>query len=280
MFAPLLTGVVAALVLALALAWKWELGLRRVVLGVFVLGVVAALGVWALDALVGIGSVASAALTAVLTVILALMVLAWRFYRDPERTPPPEEGVVVSPADGKIVYVRRSQGGTLPVATKVGRDFQLEELTKTQLRSGDAHVIGIGMSFLEVHVNRAPVDGVVTLRRHFPGQFGSLSDPKMAFENERATTVIETSGGLQVAVVQIASRLVRQIASYVEVGERIARGQRIGIIRFGSQVDLVLPVTEGLEVCVTPGDWVRAGESVLARMTQADEIDPPRARPR
>ena len=70
------------------------------------------------------------------------------------------------------------------------------------------------------------------------------------------------------AVVQIASRLVRQIASYVEVGERIALGQRIGIIRLGSQVDLVLPVVEGLDVLVAEGDRVRAGESVLARITK------------
>ncbi len=208
-----------------------------------------------------------AVVTAAATVVLALAVLAWRFYRDPDRTPPQDEGVVVSPADGEIVYVRRSTGGALPVATKVGRDYQLEELTKTELRSGDAHVIGIAMSFLDVHVNRAPVEGVVTTRRHFPGKFGSLRDPEMTFENERATTVIETSTGLEVAVVQIASRLVRQIVSYVEVGERIAQGQRLGIIRLGSQVDLVLPASNGLEVCVAPGDRVQAGESVLARIT-------------
>lgn len=268
MLASLLVGIVAALALTLPLAWKWQLGVRRVAIGVLLLGVVAALGVWALDALIGTGSVAAAVLTAAATFALAVAVLAWRFYRDPERTPPPEEGVVVSPADGEIVYVRRSTGGTLPVATKVGRDYQLEELTKTELRSGDAHVIGIAMSFLDVHVNRAPVEGVVTLRRHFPGRFGSLGDPAMTFENERATTVIESPSGLQVAVVQIASRLVRQIASYVEVGERIALGQRIGIIRLGSQVDLVLPVVEGLDVLVAEGDRVRAGESVLARITK------------
>ena len=91
----------------------------------------------------------------------------------------------------------------------------------------------------------------------------------MTFANERATTVIETSTGLEVAVVQIASRLVRQIVSYVEVGERIAQGQRLGIIRLGSQVDLVLPAGDGLEVCVAPGDRVQAGESVLARVTKS-----------
>lgn len=269
MIVSALIGIVAALAFTLPLAWKWQLGVRRVAIGVVVLGIFASLGVWGLDALVGIGSVVFAVVTAAATVVLALAVLAWRFYRDPDRTPPQDEGVVVSPADGEIVYVRRSTGGALPVATKVGRDYQLEELTKTELRSGDAHVIGIAMSFLDVHVNRAPVEGVVTIRRHFPGKFGSLRDPEMTFANERATTVIETASGLEVAVVQIASRLVRQIVSYVEVGERIAQGQRLGIIRLGSQVDLVLPAGDGLEVCVAPGDRVQAGESVLARVTKS-----------
>jgi len=267
MVAAYIVGILVALALTLPLAWKWQLGLRRVATGVLLLGVLAALAVWALDALVGIGFVVAAILTAVVAVALAFAVLAWRFYRDPERTPPPEDGVVVSPADGEIVYVRRSTDGTLPVATKVGRDYQLEELTKTALRSGDAFVIGIAMSFLDVHVNRSPVEGVVTMTRHFPGKFGSLRDPEMTFENERATTLIETTTGLEVAVVQIASRLVRQIVSYVDVGQRLMQGERLGIIRLGSQVDLVVPATDALEVCVDPGDRVRAGQSVLARIS-------------
>jgi phosphatidylserine decarboxylase len=268
MIVSVLVGFAVALAVVMALAWKWQLGLRRVAIGVLALGGVAALVVWALDALVGVGDVLAGVLTGIITFALAVLVLAWRFYRDPERTPPAEEGIVVSPADGEIVYVRRSTGGTIPVTTKLGRDYRLEELTKTDLRSGDAHVIGVAMSFLDVHVNRAPIEGVVTVRRHFPGLFGSLGNPEMMLANERATTVIE-SAGLQVAVVQIASRLVRQIASYVEEGERVALGQRIGIIRLGSQVDVILPETEGVEVCVAPGDRVRAGETVLARLKRA-----------
>ncbi len=85
----------------------------------------------------------------------------------------------------------------------------------------------------------------------------------MVFENERATTVIERPG-LEVAVVQIASRLVRQIAGYVGVGDKVAQGQPIGVIRLGSQVDVVLPSRSDLQVTVRPGQRVRAGESVLA----------------
>jgi phosphatidylserine decarboxylase len=259
-------GGVLALVIALPLAWKWQLGLRRVGVSVVVLAALAGVAVAAFDAYVhDLSTVVTIVVVWALTMAAAAAILAWRFYRDPERTAPVGDGLVVSPADGEVVYVRRSQNGTIPTATKQGRDHSLEELTKTELRHRDAHVIGIAMSFLDVHVNRAPIAGKITLLRHFPGLFGSLRDPAMVFENERATTVIEQDG-LQVAVVQIASRLVRQIASYVDEGDEVALGQRIGVIRLGSQVDVVVPAESGIEVLVGPGDRVRAGESVLVEL--------------
>ena len=100
------------------------------------------------------------------------------------------------------------------------------------------------------------------------GGFGSLRDPENLRRNERNTIVLSGKCG-EVAVVQIASRLVRQIVSFVEVGDSVEAGQRIGVIRFGSQVDLVLPARDGIEVLVEPGQRVRAGETVVAR------IDPP-----
>jgi len=101
------------------------------------------------------------------------------------------------------------------------------------------------------------------LSRHFPGRFGSLRRPEMVFENERTTTLI-AGDTLEVAVVQIASRLVRQIVSYVREGEDVSLGQRIGIIRLGSQVDVVLPDRRDLSVLVGEGDRVTAGTSVIA----------------
>ena len=121
------------------------------------------------------------------------------------------------------------------------------------------------MSFLDVHVNRAPIAGRAVVARHFPGPFGSLRRPEMVFENERATTVLER-GGLQVAVVQIASRLVRRIVTFVQEGTSWRAGQRIGVIRFGSQVDVVLPLRHGLVVVVKPGDRVVAGETTIATL--------------
>lgn len=267
-----LAGAGVAVALALPLAWKWQLGVLRVAVAVVLLAVPAVLLALGLDALAGLGPAGAGALAGAVTVALSLGVLAWRFYRDPERTPPRDSGAVVSPADGEVVYVRRAADGVLPVAEKAGREHRLDELTGSELGVRDAHVIGIAMSFLDVHVNRAPIEGTVTLRRHVPGLFGSLRDPEMLFQNERATTVIE-NGRLQVAVVQIASRLVRQIASFVDEGQHVEVGQRIGVIRLGSQVDVVLPALPGVEVSVRPGERVRAGESVLARLGEADGDD-------
>jgi phosphatidylserine decarboxylase len=143
----------------------------------------------------------------------------------------------------------------------------LAELTRTKVHEGDSIVVGIGMSFLDMHVNRAPIAGRVLLRRHFPGRFGSLGVPEMVFENERATTLI-AGRELEVAVVQIASRLVRQIAGFVGEGQEVELGQRIGVIRFGSQVDLVLPSRPDLRVLVREGDHVQAGTSVIATLGQ------------
>jgi len=147
-------------------------------------------------------------------------------------------------------------------------------LTHTALHERDAVVVGIAMSFLDVHVNRAPIAGRVVLSRHFPGRFGSLKRPETVFENERTTTLIAGSR-LEIAVVQIASRLVRQITSYVRDGQEVNLGQRIGIIRLGSQVDVVLPQRRDLCVLVGEGDRVTAGVSVIATVGAAVvEVDP------
>jgi phosphatidylserine decarboxylase len=258
-----LGGAVLALLTTLPLAWKWELGVARSAVAVLALALLAGLIVAFLHTVLAISTLLGAGLVWLLTVALALAILAYRFYRDPERTAPDRDDVLVSPADGAVLYIRQARGGTLPVSTKHGHAYTLQELTRTALCSEDATVIGIAMSFLEVHVNRAPIAGRITLHRHVPGRFGSLKRPEMVFENERSTTVIERDG-LQVAVVQIASRLVRQIASFVREGQEVALGERIGVIRLGSQVDLVLPVRDDVQVTVQPGERVTAGESILA----------------
>jgi len=265
MLGAVLVGSLVALVLALPLAWKWELGVRRSALAVSGFAVLSAGVVMALDAAIAFDPWLTALIVAALTLSLAAAVVLWRFYRDPERTAPDRDGVVVSPADGLVVYVHRSERGELPVSTKHGRRFRLDELVRTPLQDNDAVVVGIALSFLDVHINRAPIAGAVQVQRRYPGRFASLKEPAAVYTNERATTLLERPG-LQVAVVLIASRLVRRIVSYVREGDDVAVGQRIGAIRFGSQVDVVLPDSQDVQVLVEPGERVWAGESVIAEV--------------
>jgi phosphatidylserine decarboxylase len=256
-----LVGGALAVVTGVPLAWKWELGMRRALPALVVLAAVAAVLVWAVG---GTGVLAAVAAWA-LTLAFAVATVLWRFFRDPERTIPTADDVVVSPADGRVIYVKCSEGGELPVSEKLGRTYRLDELVQTRLDHDESWVIGIALSFLDVHVNRAPVPGRVALQRRSPGRFASLKDPAAVLSNERATTVVERPG-LQVAIVLIASRLVRRIVSYVAEGDEIALGQRIGMIKFGSQVDVVLPRRSDVSVLVEEGQQVRAGETIIATL--------------
>ncbi len=263
MIGPMLVGALLALITTLPLAWKWQLGVRRTIVIILALTLVSGLFTAALTLLVALDVLLRTSIIWILTIMLAFALLAFRFYRDPDRTAPDRNDVIVSPADGEIIYVREVHEGVLPISIKHGRNYSLRELTKTQLHSEEAIVIGIAMNFADVHVNRAPIAGKITLQRHFPGSFGSLRHPEMVFANERATTLIECNG-LQIAVVQIASRLVRQIANFVHEGQDVTLGQRIGVIRLGSQVDLVLPMQQTLQVTVKTGERVTAGQSIVA----------------
>jgi phosphatidylserine decarboxylase len=263
-----LLGLALSLATTLPLAWKWALGMRRTAVAVAALslsaGVLIAVLVPSFRQSGGI--LLEAGANWLLTLMAAFALLAYRFFRDPERKVPVTPNVIVSPADGEVLYVRESRDGALPVSTKNGRSYALSELTKTPLQMSEASVIGIGMSFLDVHVNRAPIAGSIASQRHFRGMFGSLRHPEMVFHNERMTTIVQ-SKDLQVAVIQIASRLVRQICSFVHESQHVELGQRIGMIRFGSQVDLVLPRRPGVRVTVKPGERVTAGQSVVAVLT-------------
>ena len=264
----MLAGFVLALAASLPLAWKWQLGLWRTTVVVTVLATISSAAVELARRSMPLDRASAAVLVAMMTGVGAVALLAYRFYRDPTRTAPDRDDVVVSPADGVVIYVRKSERGLLPVSDKHGRRYPLDELTRTPLQSDDAVVIGIAMNFADVHVNRAPLDGRVVFRQHFPGRFGSLRKPEMVFENERATTVIE-GHNLQVAVVQIASRLVRQIAIFLKEGEDVARGQRLGVIRLGSQVDVVLPARDHVRITTRVGERLRAGESIIAVLEPA-----------
>jgi phosphatidylserine decarboxylase len=170
----------------------------------------------------------------------------------------------VSPADGRIIYIRKVKKGTIPQSIKGRSNIKLPELTKTEILNGDACLIGIMMTLLDVHVNRAPIAGKIVLNNRFHGKFLSLKDHSAVTENERNTIIFEADAML-VAIVQIASKQVRKIVSYVREGEDVRIGQRVGAILLGSQVDVILP-KQCVEIVVKEGQQVHAGETIIAKI--------------
>ncbi len=189
------------------------------------------------------GKLCSVALAIPAAVALLLTIFILYFFRNPERTPPAGEQAVVAPADGVVIVAER--------------------VPETPLGT-EALKISIFMSVFNVHVNRAPLSGTVMDTFHHTGKFFDARHGRASFENERSGIVLETAGGVRIAFVQIAGLIARRIVSYPRVGDLLVRGERYGLIRFGSRVDVYLPVD------VTPlvklGDRTVAGETVLGRL--------------
>jgi len=196
---------------------------------------------------------------------ISISLLLWRFYRDPRRIPPEDKTAILSPADGRVIYVKRIEQGVIPYIEKKGEKVLFKDFTQSDVFPREAYLIGISMNFLNVHVNRAPIEGKISLVKHIQGKFISLRRKEGLIENERALTVID-NGQFKVGIVQIASRLVRKIVVYLHEGSFVQKGERIGMIRFGSQVDLFLPNVPILHILVKPGEEVKAGISIIGRM--------------
>jgi phosphatidylserine decarboxylase len=171
--------------------------------------------------------------------LIALFVL--QFFRDPPRTIPQNPNAVLSPADGRIVVVEKTQD---PYA---GRE---------------SLKISVFMNVFNVHSNRAPVDGRIDKIEYSPGKFVNADLDKASLENERNGMVITAANGQVVTCVQVAGLIARRILCYVKTGDTLARGQRYGFIRFGSRVDVYLPLSATPKVTV--GDKVSATETILA----------------
>ncbi len=195
--------------------------------------------------------------------ITAVTILLF-FFRDPERIPPKKERNIISPADGEIVYVKEIKRGEFPFSIKNKNHIPLTELTKEEFISSGGFQVGIGMNFLNVHVNRAPIAGKIIRLKRIPGKFYSLKKISSLLENERVCTII-CGGNINVAIVQIASRLVRRIIPFIKEGDIVEFGQRIGMIRFGSQVDLLIPNERKVKILVKEKDEVKAGQTIIAR---------------
>jgi len=259
------SGLVAILAITLvALGRKWQLKPKHylpwtVAMAAVSCGVLAAIlhlqpdSPWWLALSVALG----------VSYVVTIVGILYCFFRDPERSPPRDDSQIVSPADGTIVYVKKIENGRFPFAVKNNNTIPLSDFVDAGFVPNEGVQIGIAMNFLNVHVNRSPISGIVKMVRRIPGEFKSLKHIASLLENERVLMVVQNRD-LEIGMVQIASRLVRRIVPYVAVGQPIPQGCRVGVIRFGSQVDVLIPATPGIEVAVQAGDNVTAGESVIA----------------
>ena len=178
---------------------------------------------------------------AILPLIITLFMVL--FFRDPERKIPEGEGIFVSPADGKVILIK---------------DVYEKDYLKAESKE-----ISIFMSLLNVHVNRSPCDGKVSLVKHSSGKFLVAHKDAASMENENTVMVLEGKDG-KIVVRQVAGFLARRIVCRAEVGDKLRRGKRYGMIKFGSRLDVYLP--KDVKIKVKAGDKIKAGETILGQM--------------
>jgi len=169
----------------------------------------------------------------VAAVLLVLCVFVAFFFRDPERSIPEDPRVIVSPADGKVIRLDRE---------------------------GEGSILSIFLSLFDVHINRAPIGGTLIQRDHKPGKFKVAYDERASVENEQLTITI--AGERQLTFSLVAGMIARRIRVWTSKGSQVQKGDKIGLIRFGSRVDIVLPPE--CEIVVSKGDRVYGGSSVIA----------------
>lgn len=183
---------------------------------------------------------------------VGLTVWCYYFFRDPQRTTPTREGLIISPADGVVSLIEKA----VPPAELGMADAPLTR-------------VSVFMNVFNCHVNRAPIAGKVTAVAYRPGKFFNASLDKASADNERNSLCIEMADGRQIAAVQIAGLVARRIVCFVTTGAALDTGERFGLIRFGSRVDVYLP--DGVAPLVTVGQGTIAGETVLADLTSQEQ---------
>lgn len=184
---------------------------------------------------------------------LALVATAWVafFFRDPDRVTPLRDGLVVAPADGRIVAIEK---------VRPPQELGYGEPARTR--------ISIHLSIFDVHINRSPIAGRVVRSVYVPGAFYNSTFDKASEDNERRALIIVGADGAEIGVVQIAGLVSRRIVTFAGEGDMLTTGQRFGLIRFGSRVDVYLPV--GKTPLAAVGQRTIAGETVLADFTSAE----------
>ncbi len=187
-----------------------------------------------------------------------LTIWCYYFFRDPKRITPTRAGLVVSPADGIVSLIEKA--------------VPPEELG---MASDALTRVSVFMNVFNCHVNRAPVGGEIKAIAYRPGKFFNASLDKASVDNERNSLCIQLEDGRQIAVVQIAGLVARRIVSFKEPGQTLQTGERFGLIRFGSRLDVYLP--EGVQPMVSVGQSMVAGETVLADFQSSEEARSGRA---
>ncbi len=178
-----------------------------------------------------------------LVLLLLTLFVLW-FFRNPQRKTPEKENLVISPADGKVIRIEETASEEQP--------------GKTFLR------VSIFMNIFNVHVNRIPYSGRVRFIRYRPGKFLSANLDKASALNERNTVMVQTDDGKEIITVQIAGLIARRIVCWLREGMQVRKGDRFGLIRFGSRLEVFLPL--GSAILVEVGDRVRAGETPIGEL--------------
>jgi phosphatidylserine decarboxylase len=189
--------------------------------------------------------------------LVGLTIWVFAFFRDPIRTTPRGEKLVIAPADGLITMITK-----VPPPRELAGTDGLSEAEYTR--------ISIFMSVFDVHINRSPVSGRVRKVAYVPGKFVNADLDKASEENERQNIVVETASGVRIGFTQIAGLVARRILTFVREGDEVEAGERVGLIRFGSRVDVYLPSGTGPRVLL--GQRAIAGETVLAEIGVQPEL--------
>ena len=190
-------------------------------------------------------------------ILFSILAFIMQFFRDPNRRVPSEKGVVVAPADGRVL---KGQIDRIEIV-----EYN-DPLMKHILEKGKKGLrVSTFMSPFDVHVNRSPVSGKIVKTKHFSGKFKlAFKDAETETEKEKNLIVIDSQYG-KIGVIQIAGFVARRIVQYVDVGDKVEIGERLGMIKFGSRVDLIVPY-EKCELMVKEGEKPKAAETIIAKM--------------
>jgi phosphatidylserine decarboxylase len=195
--------------------------------------------------------------------LMLVAIWVFAFFRDPERVVPQSDNAIIAPADGLVTLISEVEP---PI------ELQIDDGTgQPGLSAGPVMRISIFMSVFDVHINRAPVGGTIRRVVYIPGKFMNADLDKASEDNERQHILIERSDGLTLGFTQIAGLVARRILPFVKPGDIVAKGQRVGLIRFGSRVDVYLPA--GTDPKVLIGQKTIAGETVLGEIGQRGLIE-------